>query len=102
MELANLAVRMRVLQNLHNALVGLNRLRVGIHIEALVLHKAHKLNGLIKDGLLALKEERDLVVVLFPVVQIVLRLYKGVEQRLSVVLVVQQARGQLNAVLQHL
>ena len=102
MELADLTVRTRILQNLLNALVGLDRLGVRVHVEALVLHKAHKRNGLIKDGLLALKEEHDLVVILFPIVQIVLRLYKGIEQCLGVVLVVQQARGQLNAVLQHL
>ena len=51
---------------------------------------------------MALKEEHDLVVVLFPVVQIVLGLNKGVKQCLSVVLIAQQARGQLNAVFQHL
>ena len=102
MELADLAVRTRTLKNLLNTLVGLNRLGVRVHVEALVLHKAHKRNGLIKDGLLALKEEQDLVVALLPIVQIVLRLYKGIEERLGIVLVVQQTRGQRNAIFQHL
>ena len=101
-ELADLTVRTRILQNLLNALVGLDRLGVRVHVEALVLHKAHKRNGFIKDGLLALKEGHDLVVALFPIVQIVLCLYESIEERLGIVLVVQQARGQRNAVLQHL